>query len=233
MVGALTLDSPPLFGFLGNYVNRARKPEVSQVLSQSLGILRAVSPSLEDVCSILESMSLVTKLAAGKPPGRLIGDNEVGHTLGAVAHNLCNLPRHTIEGQNARMIVGLSMREALRLASLLFLTAPINHISGRISGHLNHRGRLPKLLRSHSLDWSGLEELELWVLVIGALAELGADREWMVAHIRDIMHVKGLDWKGVSRALSQIAWTDCVSSEDIESLREELEQVHHNTFHVL
>jgi hypothetical protein len=147
---------------------------------------------------------------------------------------MLTLPRHEIpEDLNDPSAARLIMREAIRLASLLFLTLPVNYLAGNKDVNKNHRGRLLKLLRSHVLDFSGLEELELWVLVIDALIEIDEDRAWIICRITRIMQMSGLDWQGVLQVSWQIAWTDGVSSDEVDRLGAELDQMHSAPFYLL
>jgi len=147
---------------------------------------------------------------------------------------MLTLPRHEIpEDHSNPSTAGLATREAIWQASLLFLTAPVNYLAGSRGVNTNHRRRLPKLLRSHALDWSGLEELELWVLVIGALIEIDEESVWIFGRINRIMQMSGLDWQGILLVLWQIAWTEGVSSGEVDRLGAEVDQMHYIPFYVI
>ena len=227
MVGSLSLDVLPYLAVSVSTLRLEQEHATSPVLSRSVSTLQHHSTLLVDICPLLVSLSGVTELAATKPPSDWYDHTSLTQTLSHVAHDMLTLPRHEIpEDHNNPSTAGLAMREAIRQASLLFLTAPVNYLAGNRGFSTNHRRRLPNLLRSHALDWSGLEELELWVLVIGALIEIDEERAWIIDRINRIMQMSGLDWQGVLHVLRQIAWTDGVSSDEVDRLGAELEQMY-------
>ena len=233
-MGSLSLDLPPWFAVSLSIVRQVQDHAASPILARTISTLQDRSPSLSDICPLLESLSGLTELAAGKPPSHWNDDTNLTQTLGLVVYDMLALPRHEIpDDLKDPSTAGLIMREAIRLASLLFLATPVNYLAGNRDGNKNNRSRLPKLLRSHALDLSGLEELELWVLVIDALIEVDEDRAWIICRITRIMQMSGLDWQGVLHVLWQIAWTDGVSSDDVDRLGAELDQMRSTLFYVL
>ncbi|KAL6407272.1 hypothetical protein AUP68_10101 [Ilyonectria robusta] len=137
---------------------------------------------------------------------------------------MLNLPRREIPAdQNNPMTPGLAMRETIRLASLLFLTAPVNYLAANMDLYSDHGDGFQKLLASRALDWSGLEDLELWVLVICMLTVNNEDQMGIVSRIHAIMSMNGLDWQGVLQKLRQIAWMDSVFSNEVKGLKTRLD----------
>ena len=114
------------------------------------------------------------------------------------------------------------MREILRLASLLLLSAPVDLFASNGDIAYNLRGRLPLLLRSYTLDWTGLEELELWVLVVDALTEVGEERTWAVSQVRRVIEMRRLLWEHVLHEIRQVAWIDGVLTAELDRLRGEI-----------
>jgi hypothetical protein len=234
LVGSLSLDVPPQFAVSVSILKQMQEHATSPVLSRTISALQHCSLTLADICPLLGSLSGLTELAAKKPPSHWYDDTSLTQTLSLAAYDMLNLPRHEIpEDHNNPSAAGLAMPEAIRQASLLFLTAPVNYLAGNRGLNTNHRHRLPKLLRSNALDWSGLEELELWVLIIGALIEMDEERVWIIGRINRIMQMSGLDWQGVLHVLWQIAWTDSVSSVEMDRLGAELDQMHSIPIYVI
>ncbi len=206
----------------------------SPVLSKIISTLQRHSPDLADICPLLVSLSGLTELAAKNPPSHWYDHTNLTQTLNLAAHDMLTLPRHEIPEDHKNPVTArLATREAIRQASLLFLTAPVNYLAGNSGFNTNHRRRLPKLLGSHALDWSGLEEIELWVLVIGALTEIDEERAWIIGRIDHIMQMSGLNWQGVLHVLWQIAWTDGVSCYEVDRLGAELDQMRSSSFYVI
>jgi hypothetical protein len=70
------------------------------------------------------------------------------------------------------------------------------------------RGRVAGLMPSlELLDWSGLEDLRLWILVVSALDEIGEPRTYLVDQIRRVSGGLGLTtWEEIVQRVSEVAW---------------------------
>lgn len=216
-------DLPPRFAVYSGILKPVQEHGVSPVLGQTLCVLRHRSPALWDIWPVLKTISDLTKQASTKPTSNWYQDTDLTQTFGIAVHDLLILPRHEIpDNQNDLFVAGLALRETIRLASLVFLTGAVNHLAGTRDMRTEHGGRLRKLLRFHTLDWSGLQELELWVLVIYALTEAPEDKAWVVSRIGSIMQMNGLSWQGVLDMLSEIAWVDSVLCNEVDMLRGEI-----------
>ena len=59
------------------------------------------------------------------------------------------------------------------------------------------------------MDWTGLEGLRLWLLVISALDELGSARTYLTEQIRVVSGEMGImSWAGIVQKIGEVAWVD-------------------------
>lgn len=196
----------------------------SPAVARTLSILQNRFDELSDVCEILESISGMTRRFSGRQLGYWEGDTS--EALSLVVSNALALPRLAIpEDPTEDSAAGLVMREVLRLASLLFLATPVDLYASNAGIEWNLRGRLPNLFRSGALDWSGLEELEFWILVVDALAEVGEERAWAVSQMHRIMQSRGLRGEDVFYVLKQFAWFDGILVDELGRLRAEVDDM--------
>lgn len=224
LVGSLSLDSPPQFPV--PVMPRGQMPiyTASPAVARTLSILQNRFDELSDVCEILESISGMTRRFSGRQLGYWEGDTS--EALSLVVSNALALPRLAIpEDPTEDSAAGLVMREVLRLASLLFLATPVDLYASNAGIEWNLRGRLPNLFRSGALDWSGLEELEFWILVVDALAEVGEERAWAVSQMHRIMQSRGLRGEDVFYVLKQFAWFDGILVDELGRLRAEVDDM--------
>lgn len=214
------LDSPSFFEALEEPLPQRRASRDLDIVTSTL---QKRLPDHLNLCTLLESMSEFATAAREK--SQWTNDTISKQKLQFVVSTMLKLPGHDILGIRDD---GVALYEVLRLASLLFLSGPSTRLAGNKSGNTivsYHRGRLPMLLRSHKLDWTGLEDLELWVLVIDALAETGQDQEWVLGQINRTMLVRKLSWDDVLRIVARIAWSDGLWARTLDQLRAELEQI--------
>lgn len=215
----MMLDSPSFFEAL-------EEPLPQRRASHNLGIVTSTLqkrlPDHLNLCSLLESMSEFATTAREK--SRWTNDTISRQRLQYVVSTMLKLPRHDISNIRDDSV---ALYEVLRLASLLFLSGPSTRLAGNKGGNTivsYHQGRLPMLLRSHRLDWTGLQDLELWVLVIDALAETCQDQEWLLGQINHTMLARRLSWDDVLGAVAGIAWSDGLWARTLDQLGAELEQ---------
>ncbi|KAF5006464.1 hypothetical protein FDECE_7151 [Fusarium decemcellulare] len=230
LIGSMSLDSPQRFSLPGSVVISFQTDSTSLVLNRLIYALQRRFPDQADVCTILGSLASLQEMATGKSKEEWTEDSNLNQALHAITEDILSLPRHAIPDEVDASSTGLTIRESIRLASMLFLTEPAMFYMGHGNGNRVtpiHRGRLPNLLRSLAADWTDLEELELWVLVICALTEVDEDRDWAVSQIIGRMQTRGLDWDGVLIELRQIAWMDTIWSEDTDELRAKIELTRH------
>lgn len=224
MVGSMALDTPPRFPLHVCIASTLHEYPVSPVLARTLFTLQNRCPTLWDICPLLESLSGLAQLASKSLPFSWYKNTALTQNFGLLVHSMLNLPRREIPSdRNNPMTPGLTMRETIRLASLLFLTAPVNYLAVNRDLYSDHGDGFQKLLASKALDWSGLEDLELWVLVICMLTLNNEDQMGIVPRIHAIMSMNALDWQGVLQKLRQIAWMDSVFYNEVKRLETRLE----------
>lgn len=119
----------------------------------------------------------------------------------------------------------MAMREAIRVAALIFVSTIICRCSGdELYCARNYGGRARNVLTAtNDSDWVGLKELRLWVLILCGMVE--DDRTWFVEQIKHTMRDSRLDtWDEALRTLSQIAWIDSLTAVDAATLALEVEE---------
>lgn len=167
-------------------------------------------------------MSTVGKIALTIPYSIWLAHPVLQSNFLVAAHSLLSMPRVAVHRVVSSSSPGhAALNELLRLGLLLFMLGIISKVAGNYEWELNYSGRIPNLLRAVEVDWSGLEDLELWVLVLGALHERGHDREWLVARISQRMETLNLDWQGMVQQLKQIVWIDEAFGEAMVRLEED------------
>jgi hypothetical protein len=166
-------------------------------------------------------LSEVAELAVGNPLSKWVQDQELINMFARACHSVLFLPRCSIAEAELHPSPDLAMHEAIRLAALLFIVGPLTTMAGDHEFELKHLGQLPNLLRTVPIAWDGVEALEMWVLVHGALAERGEDKEWMVARVFESMRARGLGWQEMFREVVGIAWVDAAFAEKLGRLEEE------------
>lgn len=192
-------------------------------MARTLIILQHRSPHLSDICPVLKSLADLAQLYTGRGPNHWAEDSSLSEVLSIVVSTALNTKRLGIpDDPSDSSSAGLAMREILRLASLLLLSAPVDLFASNGDIAYNLRGRLPLLLRSYTLDWTGLEELELWVLVVDALTEVGEERTWAVSQVRRVIEMRRLLWEHVLHEIRQVAWIDGVLTAELDRLRGEI-----------
>lgn len=146
--------------------------------------------------------------------------------LMSLTHDLLSLPRYGREyGFKYQETSQMAMREATRIAALIFVSTVICRCSGdELYCARNYQGRAREMLiASNDSDWIGLEELRLWTLVLCAMIE--DDRTWYVEQIKQLMQECKLDtWDEVLRILRQIAWIDSLTAVEAATLALEVEE---------
>ncbi|RSL58260.1 hypothetical protein CEP54_007892 [Fusarium duplospermum] len=221
LTGSMMLDSPSFF-------EPAEEPLQGLGVSHHLGnvtsTLRKRLSNHPDICTLLESMSEFATATSEKSPWT--NDPISKQKLQHIVSVMLKLPRYDILSVRDD---GIALYEVLRLASLFFLSGPSMRLAGNKDGNViisYHRGRLPILLRSYKVDWTGLEDLELWVLVIDGLVETGQDQEWVLGQISRTMLMRKLNWDDVLGAVARIAWADGRWTRTVDQLCADLEQRH-------
>ncbi|KAF4337670.1 hypothetical protein FBEOM_8424 [Fusarium beomiforme] len=105
------------------------------------------------------------------------------------------------------------IHEALRLAALRFLVTAAEHIHYTFGAVKHRKPQLSRLLMEYEIPWDGLEELQVWVLVIAAVTEKTHDKVCLTKAITLTMKRLGLDRIGLKELLEQISWVDSFEDE--------------------
>jgi hypothetical protein len=101
------------------------------------------------------------------------------------------------------------LRECVRVSIITFLLMMARN--GAVDDMYDARfvrGRVAGLMPSiEHIDWSGIEDLRLWILVISALDETGESRMYLVDQIRLVIGSLGLaHWDEVVQRVAEVAW---------------------------
>ncbi|EXK84348.1 hypothetical protein FOQG_11604 [Fusarium oxysporum f. sp. raphani 54005] len=185
-----------------------------------------VQKSHRDTEVLLELLLKLSNLAAGKSEHDLSEDSALLEELQVGVYKTLTLPRYNSPNIDQNSLTPcLLTYEIFRLAVLVYLSGPVTFLAGNrtfnvVTPHL--RGRLSRMYREHRLDWTGLEHAELFTLVIGALTEVGQDRQRLIVQIQRTMRVQGLTWNGLVDKLRSMAWVDIVWSAGLDRLHVDL-----------
>ncbi|KAF4968105.1 hypothetical protein FSARC_4466 [Fusarium sarcochroum] len=222
LLGSMILDQTP---YLTQY--QADHSIALYVQSNaSYELLDAVQKSHGDIEVLLELLLKLSNLATGKSELDLSQDSALLEALQAAVYRTLTLPRYNSPTIQQHFLAPcLIMYEILRLAVLVYLSGPVTFLAGNrvfnvVTPHL--RGRLSRMYREQRLDWTGLEHVELFILVVGALTEVGEDRRILIANLHRIMIAQGLRWSNLIDKLRSMAWVDIVWSADLDKLRVDL-----------
>lgn len=190
---------------------------------ETLSKLHRLSAGFSGLCSGFAHLIKFAKLASSMPSEDWLSDQDIQSNFLLAAHKILSVPRHIFSNSPSRSLVSnqVALREAIRLALLLFMLGQIAKLVGNHNWELNYSGRLPALLKGADIDWNGLEDLELWVLVIGALHEKGSGREWLVARISRRIAWQQLTWNEAIQRVSNILWVNEAFTEFVGVLEED------------
>ena len=182
--------------------------------------------SHRDTEILLELLLKLSNLAAGKSELDLSEDSALLAELQAAVYRTLTLPRYNSPGIHEHSLAPCILTyEILRIAVLVYLSGPVTFLAGNrtfnvVAPHL--RGRLSRMYKECTLDWTGLEHAELFVLVVGALTEVGQDREKFIIDLHHIMKAQGFRWNNLVHRLRSMAWIDIVWSADLDKLQVDL-----------
>ncbi|QGI97506.1 hypothetical protein CEK26_010575 [Fusarium fujikuroi] len=181
--------------------------------------------SHRDTETLLELLLKLSNLAAGKSERELSEDSVLLEELQASVYTTLTLPRYSPDMHQHLLASCVMTYEMFRLAVLLYLSGPVTFLAGNrtfnvVTPHL--RGRLLRMYREHRLGWMGLEHVELFILVVGTLTEVGQDRQTLLVELQRIIRVQGLRWNGLVDKLRSMAWVDVVWSASLDKLHKDL-----------
>lgn len=224
MCGSLNVDTQPTFLVDRDYRDWNDQLERSEdtpstTLSRTINILQARSPEFADLCSMMQSLPDLCRIAAKIPTEKWVDEPRLIQTICSVSHTILSLPRH---GELPGLGGEAALFETVRLAAMLFITGLACRLCGETDILMRQIGRLPKLLKSETVDWTGLEELRLWVYVLGARVEEEEGRQWFVPQICKLLKDTDIGFKGMRYALHDIAWVDAALKSETDSLKREI-----------
>jgi hypothetical protein len=218
----MILDETPYFT-----PQQANEPMSSHMqydcMEESKGV---VLESCNDISTLLNLLLKLSNLATGRSELELGEDSALLEALQATVYTTLMLPRYENLGlHNNSSTPQAATYELVRLAILAYLSGPVMFLAGNmvlnvIASH--YRGTISRLYDPERLGWEGLENVELFVLVTGALIEEGPDRYWLLGHLRRIMISQDLRWNDLAACLNSMAWFDVVWTRGLEKLRTDL-----------
>lgn len=214
LTGSMILDQTPHF--------RTYQADPCPNLDQAID---SIQRSHRDLEVLLELLLKLSNLAAGKSERELSEDSALLQELQAAVYTTLTMPRYSPDMHQDSLAPCILAYEMFRLALLLYLSGPVTFLAGNRTFNVvtpHFRGRLSKMYMEHRLEWMGLEHVELFILVVGALTEVGQDRQRLVVQLRPTMRAKGLGWKGLVDKLRSMAWVDTVWSAGLHRLHRDL-----------
>jgi hypothetical protein len=144
-----------------------------------------------------------------------------------ILHQLLSLPRTDLGHLNHEP--GIVIREAIRLACLIFLSIMKRRFHISPDGIELNRNRVMKLLQNYPVDWFTLLNLRLWVLVIAGLVADGRERAWYIDEISNTMkQIEVTTWKEALSIVRGIIWVDELLNNKANALGLEVEKVYSN-----
>ncbi|KAG5665490.1 hypothetical protein KAF25_009615 [Fusarium avenaceum] len=214
LLGSMILDETPYF-----------TPQPSEPISLHMQSTGVIPESCNDIPALLKSLIKLSNLATGKSELELSEDSALLEALQATVYTALTLPRYGSLGLHNSSTPQLATYELIRLAILAHLSGPVMFLAGDMVRNViasHYRGRIMRLYDPEQLVWAGLEHVELFVLVTGALIERGSDRYWLLGHLRRIMLSQNLRWKDLVTRLNSMAWFAVVWTGGLEELRADL-----------
>jgi hypothetical protein len=222
----MAIDQDPYFALDQADLNKARHLQDSAP-EESLDVLQRDYPDSAGITVLLKLLLSLSNLVAGKSELGLSQDLALMETLHAIVYITLTLPRYNeraIDSDDPLNSIEATY-EAFRLAMILYLSGPVmfvagNKVSNPVASHLSWK--LSKLLKAHIIDWTGLEQAELFVLAFGAVTEVGCGRHWMIVQLNHTIVERGLRWNVLMDNLRSMAWVDIVWSANLNKLGDDL-----------
>ncbi|CVL00446.1 uncharacterized protein FMAN_09888 [Fusarium mangiferae] len=190
------------------------------------GIMDAVQKSHRDIEVLLELLLKLSNLAMGQSELELSQNAALLAELQDAVYTTLTLPRYNspdiLQHSLAPCILTYEM---FRLAVIGYLSGPVTFLAGNRTSNVvtpHFRGRLPRMYWEHGLNWAGPEHGELFILVIGAMTEVGKDRQGLIVQLQRLMRAQGLRWNGLVNKLRSMAWVDIVWSAGLDRLHADL-----------
>ncbi|KAI6776888.1 hypothetical protein HG530_000833 [Fusarium avenaceum] len=202
VIGCLSLDQPPRFEAPSYLWDQTSPSSISPTLSSIFQDLTYFSPKLASICEVLESLTSVMRASQESR-------ETCSLTIARSAHFLLSIPRgNPPDVVSSPYSIRFVVHETIRLAALKFLVTAAEHTHYTIGAAQYRKPQLSNFIRKQETLWTGLEELQLWILAVAAVTEESCDKAWLTDKMSLLMGKLGLKWSGLDIALRQIAWVD-------------------------
>jgi hypothetical protein len=226
--GSLVMDTKPRFPPPGDLIEEIPVSHPTLALQNLISTWNINFPDLIDISQVFLSLANLVAHMNEQVHNPGFWNNEFFLALTAypVAYELTSLPRYPLLTEQSHEADGIVMREILRITFILFFGLLKERFEIEPNGIRPNCGKISKLLRFHSVDWSRFLELRLWVLTISALAERGEERQWFLAEISYTMVSLGLStWDQALDSLRNLVWSDDMVANGVDILRQEIDQI--------
>lgn len=137
-------------------------------LARVTAILEVHHPILREPIDVLRSLP---RVAVALPVSDLTQEEVLSQILVPPINDALRLSRPNLERMQHMPSYARVLHEVLRLGVLYWLMLCFSELTGNKGVMKQYSGRMPVILRNASIDWAGLEDLELWLLVLGGLVE--------------------------------------------------------------
>ena len=212
MTGSLVFDVRPRFKML---MSTPVIPERYQVTE-----MKEAGDTFSDVRGILSSLPRLAHQISEPAMSPAQGAVDIANSVLVLAHSILTLPRAA-----TGMPQTTAVREIIRVTALAFVSFVLAASSQDTLYSPRHRlGQLRALLLlTKETDWIGMQELKLWVVVIGAMAEDGEDHTWLISLLLEQMRACGLSsWEELHDVLQRFAWSDSLAAHDVGRIETEV-----------
>ena len=221
------MDTPPRFPLPSELVYRFINEHHFGILNGIIETLGADFPHMADIVQVLPQMAKMAQYI-----NDLIGSMETSlwqdewfmvRRFQPVLYQVLSLPRLQVRQLN--LVPGAVIREAVRLACLIFLGSVNSRFYVSLGGVVPYKAEMMKLLARYAVPWPSLLALRLWVLVIGGMLTEEEVRVWHVREISQTMHQLGLEgWMDAYAVIKETLWVNGTLDDEAERLGIEVEE---------
>lgn len=140
-----------------------------------------------------------------------------------VAHAILSLPRdefRNIDLQPARIL-----REAIRLASIVYLALIRRQFAIASDCVSICKGKLVEFLGIHLIEWNTSPSIRLWIFVVLAVADIEDSPTWVISHIVNALGELDIPfWEQTINHLREICWCKKLAQEELRILGQRLQR---------
>jgi hypothetical protein len=225
--GSLVLYSSPRFYPPVDIVGEIDTFDLHHSLDSMLQYWNLMFPALTDISAAISSLSRLAFYANETASKSAIGRGEMFSAckIYPVAHQLLSLPRYLLPVEQSQFTQGINIREVLKLAATVLIGLLTKKCGTYPDGVAENMIRASCLLKE-LIDWSCFRALQLWVLVIFAIADHGCGVE-KILYVPEVARtMKDMDlchWDQVLDVLKDIIWIDEVMASGCEMLKHDTE----------